>query len=325
VYRETPETAAVVTRLAPSFIRFGHFEHFSHHGLHTQLRELTDFVLQHFYPQCLQAPDPVAALLGEVAERTAAMVALWQSVGFCHGVMNTDNMSILGLTIDYGPFQFMDGFDPQHICNHSDHQGRYAFARQPAMAYWNLMCLGQALLPLIGDSDRTIAAIDRFKTAYPAHFDAAMAKKLGFRTPPAQDTLHSHLNTLLGLMAQEQADYTVFWRALGVYARTGERQAVLDQVVNREGFDAWLLSFDELHAQYGRGPDADLMHKTNPKYVLRNHLAQQAIEKAQAGDFAMVDDLLKVLSAPYDEHSPFASWAAPAPEWARSLQLSCSS
>lgn len=325
VYRETAETAAVVTRLAPSFIRFGHFEHFCHHGLHAELRRLTDFVLEHFYPQCLQTRDPVAALLGEVAERTAAMVALWQSVGFCHGVMNTDNMSILGLTIDYGPFQFMDGFDPQHICNHSDSQGRYAFARQPAIAYWNLMCLGQALLPLMGDSDLALAAIDRFKTAYPAHFEAAMARKLGFGTPPAADALRSSLNTLLGLMAQEQTDYTVFWRALGSYARTGERQAVLDQVVNREGFAQWLLSFDELHTKNGQGPEADLMLKTSPKYVLRNYLAQQAIEKAEAGDFSMVNELLAVLTAPYDEHAQFESWAAPAPEWARSLQLSCSS
>jgi uncharacterized protein YdiU (UPF0061 family) len=239
--------------------------------------------------------------------------------------MNTDNMSILGLTIDYGPFQFMDGFDPVHICNHSDEQGRYAFTRQPAIAYWNLMCLGQALLPLIGDSDRALAAIDRFKTAYPLHFDTAMARKLGFQEPPPAAALHTCLNAVLGLMAQEGTDYTVFWRALSSYARTGERQTVLDQVVNRAGFDAWLLSFSELHGQYGRGPDADLMHKTNPKYVLRNYLAQQAIEQAQGNNFGMVDDLLKVLAAPCDEHPAFQAWAAPAPEWARSLQLSCSS
>lgn len=325
VYREEAETAAVVTRVAPSFIRFGHFEHFSHHGQHDELRRLTDFVLEHYYPQCLQEDDPVAAMLGTVAERTAATVALWQSVGFCHGVMNTDNMSILGLTIDYGPFQFMDGFDPGHICNHSDHQGRYAFARQPSVAYWNLMCLGQALLPLIGDSDRTIAAIDRFKTAYPAHFEAAMAKKLGFAVLPPQPALRDCINSVLGLMAKEQLDYTVFWRSLTDCVSTQSRAAVLDHVVDRGAFETWLLSFEELHAQCGQGPDANLMQKTNPRYVLRNYLAQQAIEKAQAGDNGMVNELLKVLSAPYDEHPSHASWAQAAPAWARSIQLSCSS
>ena len=325
VYRETAETAAVVTRLAPSFIRFGHFEHFSHHGLLDELRQLTDFVLQHYYPQCLQARNPVAAMLGKVAERTAAMVALWQAVGFCHGVMNTDNMSILGLTIDYGPFQFMDGFDPQHICNHSDHQGRYAFARQPSIAYWNLMCLGQALLPLIGDSDTTIAAIDHFKTAYPLQFEAAMAKKLGFLAPPPQAEWRECLNTLLGLMAKERCDYTVFWRSLTSYAKLGDTSAVLDYIVNRDGFARWLLSFSELHAQCGRGPDADLMHKSNPRFVLRNYLAQAAIERAQGGDFTAIGQLLKVLSAPYDEHPEHADWAQAAPSWAAGISLSCSS
>lgn len=325
VYRETAETAAVVTRMAPSFVRFGHFEHFSHHGKHKELRQLTDFVLQHYYPKCLQAVNPVAALLGEVAERTAAMVALWQSVGFCHGVMNTDNMSILGLTIDYGPFQFMDGFDPQHICNHSDHQGRYAFARQPSIAYWNLMCLGQALLPLIGDSDTTIAAIDRFKTAYPLRFEAAMGKKLGFLELPPQAELRDCLNTLLGLLAQERADYTVFWRTLSTCAKRGDTAAVLDHVVNRAGFAHWLLSFSELHAQYGRGPEPDLMLITNPRFVLRNYMAQQAIERAEAGDFTRIEQLLKVLSAPYDEHSEHADWAQVAPSWAADISLSCSS
>ncbi|MDT8991611.1 YdiU family protein [Curvibacter sp. APW13] len=325
VYREAAETAAVVTRLAPSFIRFGHFEHFSHHGLHDELRQLTDFVLDHFYPHCRTQANPVAAMLGEVAERTAAMVALWQSVGFCHGVMNTDNMSILGLTIDYGPFQFMDGFDPAHICNHSDSQGRYAFSRQPSVAYWNLMALGQALLPLIGDSDAAIAALDRFKTAYPAHFEAAMARKLGFGTPPPQGPLRECINSLLHLLAAERMDYTVFWRRLTDFARTGQTTELLDHVVDRGGMESWLLSFSELHAQFGQGPDASLMARTNPRFVLRNYMAQQAIERAETGDFSVVNDLLKVLAAPYDEHPAQAEWAHSAPDWAAQISLSCSS
>jgi len=174
VRREEIETAAVVTRLAPSFIRFGHFEHFCHHGLPDALKTLADFVIDHHYPDCRSDVrwngNPYVALLAAVTERTAEMVAHWQAVGFCHGVMNTDNMSILGLTIDYGPFQFMDAYDPGHICNHSDTGGRYAFYKQPNVAYWNLFCLGHAMMPLIAEQEHAIAALETFKDMYPRAF-----------------------------------------------------------------------------------------------------------------------------------------------------------
>jgi uncharacterized protein YdiU (UPF0061 family) len=180
VWREERETAAVVTRVAQSFVRFGHFEHFSHSQQHEQLQTLADYVIEHFYPECSNDPHPYAAMLARVTQRTADMVAHWQSVGFCHGVMNTDNMSILGLTLDYGPFQFLDGYDPTHICNHSDTQGRYAFYKQPNVAYWNLYCLGQALMPLIKDQQQAVSALETFKTIYPQALAARFAAKLGF-------------------------------------------------------------------------------------------------------------------------------------------------
>ena len=153
VYREEAETAAVVTRVAPSFVRFGHFEHFASNGQIDELRALSDHVVSAHFPAFndKEGAERYTALLHEVTTRTAELMAQWQAVGFCHGVMNTDNMSMLGLTLDYGPFQFLDGFDANHICNHSDHQGRYAYARQPQIAYWNLFCLGQALMPLIDE------------------------------------------------------------------------------------------------------------------------------------------------------------------------------
>ena len=163
VRREEIETAAVLTRVAPSFIRFGHFEHFASQERDAELRRLADFVIEHHYPACREAANPYAALLAAVAARTATLMAQWQAVGFCHGVMNTDNMSILGLTIDYGPFGFLDAFDPGHICNHSDHEGRYAWARQPNVALWNLHALAQALLPLIGDTDAALAALEAYQ------------------------------------------------------------------------------------------------------------------------------------------------------------------
>ena len=167
VRREEIETAAVVARTAPSFIRFGHFEHFSYTDQHKQLKTLADYVIDNFYPACKDAPNAYAALLEAVSEKTAHLMAAWQAVGFCHGVMNTDNMSILGLTIDYGPFQFLDAFEPGHICNHSDTEGRYAYNKQPNMAYWNLFCLGQALLPLMDNQEQALAALEPYKSIFP--------------------------------------------------------------------------------------------------------------------------------------------------------------
>ncbi len=329
VRREDVETAAVVTRLAPSFIRFGHFEHFCHHGHHDQLKVLADFVIDRHYPACRSSENwggnPYVGLLAAVTERTAQMVAQWQSVGFCHGVMNTDNMSILGLTIDYGPFQFMDAYDPAHACNHSDHQGRYAFYKQPNVAYWNLFCLGQALMPLISEQEQAIAALETFKTVYPLAFAQRMAAKLGIANlNAAQRPL---IESLLKLLAAEKVDFTIFWRRLSHWAREqrSDDASVRDLFLDRTGIDAWLLSYSELLAHTPKGLAADLMLKTNPKYVLRNHLGEEAIQAAKRKDFSMVADLLKVLERPFDEHEKHAAWADFPPDWAGSIAISCSS
>jgi serine/tyrosine/threonine adenylyltransferase len=266
VRREEIETAAVVTRVAPSFIRFGHFEHFSYNNQHAQLKALADYVITRYYPACTSAPNPYAALLEAVAARTAKMVAQWQSVGFCHGVMNTDNMSILGLTIDYGPFQFMDAFDPAHVCNHSDEQGRYSFNRQPNIAYWNLFCLGQALLPLIsaeGSQDEALAALEPYKTIYPSTLEAAMRAKLGL--PDAQPDDKDLIEAVLKLMAQNKVDYSIFWRRLSHSVRTNDFEPTRDLFLDRQSFGQWLLQFSERLAPINAGLQADLMLKNNPK------------------------------------------------------------
>lgn len=323
VYRETPETAAIVTRLSPSFVRFGHFEHFAHHGLHEELRSLMEYCLQHLYPQCQDAPEPVVALLAEVAERTASLVAQWQAVGFCHGVLNTDNMSLLGLTMDYGPFQFMDGFDPAHICNHSDTQGRYAFGRQPGIAYWNLLCLGQALLPLHPDAQALRSAIDRYQVALPKSFDQAMARKLGFAQPPSGQS--ALLQSLFALLSRERTDYTLFWSRLAQWRAGASQSPVLDLFVERDAAAAWMLSFSELQSDTGQAGEAYLMLKNNPRYVLRNYMAQEAIDAAERGDTRVLHALLKVLQRPYDEHPQHVRWAGLPPPEAQHLVLSCSS
>ena len=332
VYRESTETAAVVTRVAPSFIRFGHFEHFAYRQQLTELQTLADHVIDRFYPACRDTSEfggnRFAALLQAVSERTAHMVAHWQAVGFCHGVMNTDNMSILGLTIDYGPFQFLDAYDPGHICNHSDSGGRYAFNKQPNIAYWNLFCLGQALLPLIGEQELALAALESYKTVFPAALEARMRAKLGL--PAAADaeqaaTDRRLIEDILKLLATERVDYTVFWRRLS-HAHGGlAAEPVRNLFLDRAAVDAWLLQYSERMSHTPQGLATDLMLKTNPKFVLRNHLGELAIRAARQMDFSQVQTLLTVLESPFDEHPQFDALAGFPPEWAGSIAISCSS
>jgi len=327
VYREMPETAAVVTRVAPSFIRFGHFEHFSANLRDAELRALADYVIDRYYPACRSTDrfngNAYAAFLEAVSERTAALLAQWQAVGFCHGVMNTDNMSILGLTIDYGPFQFLDGFDPRHICNHSDTSGRYAFNQQPNVAYWNLFCLAQALLPLIGDQEIAIAALESYKTVFPREFEGRMRAKLGLAEPAEGD--RALIEGVLKLLAAERVDYTIFWRRLSQHMADGNAEPVRDLFLDRAGFDAWLLSFSQRHAPVPCAQAADLMLRSNPKYVLRNHLGQQAIEAASQKDFPAVATLLALLETPFEEHPGADAYAGFPPDWASTIEISCSS
>ena len=333
VIRETVETAAVVTRVAPSFLRFGHFEHFAHTAADAAaLRRLVDAVIARYFPACGDAPQPVFAWLSEVARRTARLMAQWQAVGFCHGVMNTDNLSILGLTIDYGPFGFLDAFDPAHICNHSDHQGRYAYARQPGIAWWNLHALAQAIVPLLDAPDEQAAealaeAIEPFKPEFGAAIQRALRAKLGLASERDDDM--ALIDDLLRLMAQERTDYTIAMRRLGEFssAEGAANGHVRDLFIDRAAFDAWAVRYAQRLRTEG-SVDAERrarMHRTNPKFVLRNHLAEQAIRHASDGDFTEVARLAKVLERPFDEQPEHESDAGFPPDWAQALSVSCSS
>jgi uncharacterized protein YdiU (UPF0061 family) len=343
VVRETVETASIVTRVAPSFLRFGHFEHFAARDQTDALRALADHAIEHHVPEAREraqawAGNVYAGLLDEVQQRTATLLAQWQAVGFCHGVMNTDNMSLLGLTLDYGPFQFMDGFDPQHVCNHSDTQGRYAYARQPNIAYWNLYCLGQALLPLIGDQDLTVQVLEGYKSAFPRALGDAMRAKLGLTGALATEALREDdwtlVEDLLQLLASERVDYTIFWRRLSQAMAAGDWasdsagvawQAVQDLFLDRARWQAWRERYRQ---RVGDAPPQTLgtaMLRTNPKFVLRNHLAEIAIRQARAGDFSEIDRLLHLLHSPFDEHPDMQRYAGFPPDWASQLEISCSS
>ena len=323
VRREEIETAAVVTRTAPSFIRFGHFEHFSYRNKPAQLKTLADYVIDRFYPECRAAKQPYAALLQAVSERTAHMMAAWQAVGFCHGVMNTDNMSILGLTIDYGPFQFLDAFDPGHICNHSDDHGRYAYDKQPNMAYWNLFCLGQALLPLIENQEDALAALESYKTLFPAALQARMRAKLGLPDEQAGDK--ELIESTLRLLANNKVDYTIFWRRLCGFTAQSGHEPLRELFFDGESFNHWALQYSERITTIDSALRSDLMLKSNPKYVLRNHLGEEAIQAAKLKDFSQVYTLLALLQAPFDTHPGQESFAGFPPDWASSIAVSCSS
>jgi serine/tyrosine/threonine adenylyltransferase len=336
VFRETTETAAVVIRMAPTFVRFGSFEFFYWRNQHDELRLLADYVIDNFYPECRVAGDgaqPYLALIKAVARRTARLMAQWQGVGFCHGVMNTDNMSILGLTIDYGPFGFLDAFDANHICNHSDDQGRYAYAQQPGVAHWNLYCLGQALIPLTGDVEATQAALETYKDEFAEAISAQFNAKLGLRDTQDADT--GLTETLLALLDAQRVDWTIFWRKLAqLPAQAGEPAAdapVRDLFADRDAIDAWVSDYRRRLAAES-SVDAERvarMNRVNPKYILRNHLAETAIRQARGDngprDFAEIDRLLDCLRRPYDEQPQYEAYAALPPDWAGALHLSCSS
>jgi uncharacterized protein YdiU (UPF0061 family) len=327
VVRETLETASVVTRMAPTFVRFGSFEHWHYRGKQEELRILADYVIREFYPELQGADNPYLALLTEVTRRTARMIAHWQAVGFMHGVMNTDNMSIVGITLDYGPFGFMEAFDVDHICNHTDQGGRYSYANQVPVGHWNCYALANALLPLIDDQDAAQAALDVYIDAYGGKFDELMLAKLGLATAHERD--RALIDAMFKLMQENHVDFTLFFRRLGELRLDAlDADAPLrDLFLDRPGFDAWAADYRARLRQEGSVDAARraAMHKVNPKYILRNYLAQVAIEKAQNGDFGEVRRLLAVLEHPFDEQPDNEAYAALPPDWASHLEVSCSS
>jgi len=325
VYREDQETAALVTRLAPSFVRFGSFEVFYYRNQIESIKHLADYVIARYYPELTTLADPYPEFLRLVALRTAELMAQWQAVGFSHGVMNTDNMSILGLTLDYGPFGFLDAFDPGYICNHSDTSGRYAFDQQPDVAAWNLTKLAQTLVPLMS-VEAASSAISEYPQAFGRAYLERMAAKFGL--PPGSETA-SLVMDALQLLAQNHVDYTIFLRRLCDFD-SGENapNTLRDLFLDRAAFDAWAARYAAALRQQAsldaeRGP---AMRAVNPKYILRNHLAEIAIRRAtDERDFSEINRLHALLTHPFDEQPEYETYAAEPPDWARKIEVSCSS
>ncbi|MGE8360816.1 protein adenylyltransferase SelO [Pseudomonas sp.] len=325
VWREKQETAAMVLRLAPSHVRFGHFEYFYYTQQPEQLKQLAEHVLSSHYPQCLEQPEPHAAFFREVVERNAELIAYWQAYGFCHGVMNTDNMSILGITFDYGPYAFLDDFDAHFICNHSDDGGRYSFSNQVPIAHWNLAALAQALTPYVS-VEQLRETLELFLPLHQAHYLDLMRQRLGLRNGEDGDELL--VQRLLTLMQTSAVDYTGFFRELGDSAPDQALSRLREDFVDLAGFDAWAADYRQRIERDGTDDRAQRqarMHAVNPRYILRNYLAQQAIEAAERGDYEPVRELHRVLSNPFTEQPGMERYAERPPEWGKHLEISCSS
>lgn len=324
VWRERQERAAMLLRLAPSHVRFGHFEYFFYTKQHEQLKTLLDHVLTCHFPDCLQQAEPYAAFFRTVVERNAELIAKWQAYGFCHGVMNSDNMSILGITFDFGPYAFLDDFDARHICNHSDDSGRYSFSNQVPIAQWNLAALAQALTPFVA-IEQLREALELFMPLYQANYLDLMRRRLGLSSAGEQDT--QMLERLLQLMQGSAVDYNLFFRRLGEHPPAQAVALLRDDFVDLAGFDLWAQDYCTRSAQDGisQTDRQQRMQALNPRYVLRNYLAQQAIEAAEQGDYAPVRELHAVLSRPFDEQPDFARYAERPPQWGKHLEISCSS
>ncbi|WP_312153477.1 protein adenylyltransferase SelO [Lelliottia nimipressuralis] len=322
IARETYEPGAMLMRIAQSHVRFGHFEHFYYRREPEKVRQLADFVIRHHWPQWQDDADKYILWFRDVVARTASLMACWQTVGFAHGVMNTDNMSILGLTMDYGPYGFLDDYQPDFICNHSDHQGRYSFENQPAVGLWNLQRLAQSLSPFI-DVEALNDALDLYQEVLMQEYGKLMRRKLGLTTQEKGD--NDILNALFALMAREGSDYTRTFRMLSQTEQQSAASPLRDEFIDRAAFDGWFSTYRERLQREEIQDDARQaqMKAVNPAMVLRNWLAQRAIEQAEQGDYAELHRLHDALRTPFADRSD--DYVSRPPDWGKRLEVSCSS
>jgi len=319
------EPCAAVLRVTRCHIRFGHFEWLYYTKRHDDLKLLADYAIERYFPQLQQADNPYAAMFTEVLERTARLVAQWQGYGFVHAVLNTDNMSLLGETFDYGPFSFMDQYDPNTISNHNDDRGRYAFGRQPAIVQWNLVCLGQALLPLV-PKEYLEAELKRYPGLYRESVQALMLKRLGLMTVQEED--QALVDQLLALFTAQRVDMNRFFRCLSEFDDSEQSLVQLFELFsNPSELSDWLAGYRKRLDLEGLPDDERraAMEAVNPRLILRNYMAEEAIRAAHKGDFDPVNELLAALRDPFTESEQLARYSEAPPEWAAGICLTCSS
>ncbi len=357
VFRESTEMAAVVCRVSESFLRFGHVEYFSHTNQHQELLELLGWHIERHHG-ALYSDDfedkPVPTLMSWfkcLCQATAKLMAQWQSVGFCHGVMNTDNMSLLGLTIDYGPYGFLDKFDIDHICNHSDTNGRYSYRNQPRIGHWNLYALASALMPLVQSERESLQTIlDEFPQQFQSEHNALFASKMGIDISAQEEKQTEFIEFTLQMLHEHKLDMTRFFRSLSTLdssklspVNSADSNKVQANLVDLQ-FALWQQSStfpwalgDETHVESARewlgkwltiaDPNctSEKLNQINPIAIARNHLLQEAIVACEKGDDAVLNRLMRALSDPYTEQTDLSDLYQAAPEWAEHLEISCSS
>jgi serine/tyrosine/threonine adenylyltransferase len=311
VRRETLLPGAVLTRVASSHLRVGSFQYARATGDVDLLRRLADHAIDRHHPGAAEADHRYRALFEAVVAAQASLVAQWMLVGFVHGVMNTDNMTISGETIDYGPCAFMEAFDPAAVYSSIDAGGRYAYGNQPIVAEWNLARLAEALLPLLDDDQEQAVALavdslGGFRRQYSAAWSAGIRTKLGLSADLDDAVVSPLVEELLTLLQQSRVDHTSYFRALGAAAR-GDAEAARGLFLDLAAYDAWAERWR------GLGPDADLMDRVNPVYLPRNHLVEEALAAGTAGDLGPLERLLAAVTAPFDERPGLERYAAPAP------------
>jgi len=319
VIREKSESAAMLVRTAKTHIRFGNFEYFHYNNKPEHVKALADFCINSYPQYFSRTKDAYEDFFRVIVKNTANMVAHWQAYGFNHGVMNTDNMSILGETFDYGPYGFMEDYNPSHICNHSDHQGRYAFKNQPYIGLWNCSALGHALSSLISEESQT-----EILQTYEENFQNTLAelyrKKLGLGLEEPEDA--ALIQGLLDIMESEKLDYTNTFRNL-MHTLTNKISPELSSEISK----SWVVSFLKRHSRETMSQEKrlELMSQMNPKFILRNYMAQEAIEAAEKNDFLLLNTLLIILTQPFEEFPEHQKFANKSPKWAKDLEISCSS
>lgn len=322
ILRNQMEEAAIVMRMSTSWVRFGTFEYFYYAREHEKLEKLAEYVIAESYPHLKNDEDRFFKMFCEVLERTANLVAKWQGLGFCHGVMNTDNMSIEGLTIDYGPYSMLDDFNYGHVCNNKDRVGRYSYGEQPNISYWNLTKLADALSPIIS-KERMQKKLDDFgEFIFPNAYIDVMRSKLGLLEEVNDDEL---IEELVVALQDAFVDHTIFFRTLSHY--DGNRAPLYDICMNPVVIDNWLKLYDirldkETRTHEERQKE---MLMTNPKYVLKNYMLQEAIRLAELKDYSMIEELQYIAAHPYDELPEFEYFAQETPEEHKNIGLSCSS
>tara|TARA_B000000477_G_scaffold17661_1_gene15171 strand:+ start:3722 stop:5155 length:1434 start_codon:yes stop_codon:yes gene_type:complete len=318
VYREKSETAAMIVRTAKTHVRFGSFEKFFYDGLFDRHKELCDYVISQYLPDKEKSNKKYSYLLESIVIKTASLIANWQSVGFCHGVMNTDNMSILGETLDYGPFGFMDNFNPSHICNLSDTSGRYSYQNQPYVGMWNCTALANTFKHLI-NKEEIAKIMSVYEKTYAKRLFALYKNKLGLREN--RNTDEALVQELLNVMEVQKLDFTRTFRSLSNILKTNNSIKVDDSL------KSWSQKFKERHDIEIADIDSRItqMNEMNPKFILRNYMLQNAIDQAEEGSYKEIDILMKLITKPYEENLEYERYSEESPEWAKSLGLSCSS